>query len=588
MTTTERSIDWNTRLAFSVVENPGVYALLLGSGISRAAEIPTGWDITLDLVRRVAVAEGVTDRPDWAAWYREHFGGEPSYSILLDALSMTAAERRSVLHRFIEPTAEDLEAGRRVPTRAHHAIARMVRDGFIRVIVTTNFDRLLENALSAVGVEPVVVKSVDDLGGASPLPHSRCFVLKVHGDYLDNRILNTENELAGYPPEYDRLLDRILDEYGLIVAGWSGDWDPALRAAIARAPNRRYPLWWATRGDPSAAAGELVANRAGSVVRIADADAFFARLADSVDVLSRSRRPAPETVELLVATAKRNLARPEHRIDLADLVAEQTDRTVRRIGGAEFPVDAGPATNAGLAERWAALEGVSEPLARIAGVAGRWGDGSEFGLFQDAVRAIVMGRPSTGTSAYIGVAAYPAYLTFLTYALGMTRAERWADLHRWLTMEITRPYGKPERAVDTLFMSFWEDVEPDWWKSWPGLERRITPWADHLVDAVVPWSRDFGLGGDAAVENYHTLELLGGVAAMGKHDASYLNDLQSFTWMPFGQSIRMGTVRSRILERLQDPDIQPALFQAGFARGSTEHWAGVLNNMELLSRKVAW
>jgi hypothetical protein len=43
-----------TQLAFSVYENKGVFAVLLGSGLSRSAEIPTGWEITLDLVRRVA------------------------------------------------------------------------------------------------------------------------------------------------------------------------------------------------------------------------------------------------------------------------------------------------------------------------------------------------------------------------------------------------------------------------------------------------------------------------------------------------------------------------------------------------------
>jgi hypothetical protein len=42
------------RLAFSVSRNKGAYALLLGSGVSRAAEIPTGWDVTLDLIRKVA------------------------------------------------------------------------------------------------------------------------------------------------------------------------------------------------------------------------------------------------------------------------------------------------------------------------------------------------------------------------------------------------------------------------------------------------------------------------------------------------------------------------------------------------------
>jgi len=38
-------------LTFSVRNNPGVYALLIGSGVSRGAEIPTGWDIIQDLIR---------------------------------------------------------------------------------------------------------------------------------------------------------------------------------------------------------------------------------------------------------------------------------------------------------------------------------------------------------------------------------------------------------------------------------------------------------------------------------------------------------------------------------------------------------
>jgi hypothetical protein len=57
-----------TQLAFSMFENKGVFALLLGSGLSRAAEIPTGWEITLDLVRRIALAQGVEDQTDWAEW----------------------------------------------------------------------------------------------------------------------------------------------------------------------------------------------------------------------------------------------------------------------------------------------------------------------------------------------------------------------------------------------------------------------------------------------------------------------------------------------------------------------------------------
>jgi len=172
----------DTYLAFSVFENPGVYALLLGSGISRAAQIPTGWEITLDLVRRAAKLEGVVEQSNWTEWYRATHGEEPNYSDLLDSLSSTSTERRSILHSYIEPTEQDLADGRRVPTTAHRAVARLVQLGFVRVILTTNFDRLLEQAIRSVGIEPTVISSDDDLLGAVPLIHSRCYVIKIHGD----------------------------------------------------------------------------------------------------------------------------------------------------------------------------------------------------------------------------------------------------------------------------------------------------------------------------------------------------------------------------------------------------------------------
>jgi hypothetical protein len=264
-----------TRLAFSVYENPGVFALLLGSGLSRAAEIPTGWEITLDLVRRVALARGVEEQPDWAAWYREQAGEEPDYSKLLEELAASPEERRSILHSYIEPDEEDREEGRKVPTAAHLAIAELVRAGYIRVIITTNFDRLLENALRERGIEPTIVASVDALKGAEPITHSKCYILKLHGDYKDARILNTEAELDGYPSEYDGLLDRVFDEFGLIICGWSGEWDHALQSALMRAPNRRYPVFWAARGSLGDAAEDLVQHRKATTFTIIDADQFF-------------------------------------------------------------------------------------------------------------------------------------------------------------------------------------------------------------------------------------------------------------------------------------------------------------------------
>lgn len=57
----------------SMQASPGVYALLLGSGVSRAASIPTGWEVQLDLIRKLASASGVSADPDPEAWYRKEF-----------------------------------------------------------------------------------------------------------------------------------------------------------------------------------------------------------------------------------------------------------------------------------------------------------------------------------------------------------------------------------------------------------------------------------------------------------------------------------------------------------------------------------
>src|SRR5690606_41723252 len=92
-----------TQLGFSVYENKGVFAVLLGSGLSRAAEIPTGWEITLDLIRRVALAQGFDEQPDWAASDRGQPGQEPDYSARLEQAAPSPEARRAIPHLHIAP-----------------------------------------------------------------------------------------------------------------------------------------------------------------------------------------------------------------------------------------------------------------------------------------------------------------------------------------------------------------------------------------------------------------------------------------------------------------------------------------------------
>ena len=110
----------------------------------QSRRIPTGWDVTLDLVRKLAAVEKEAPEPNPETWFRNKFGSEPDYSKLLDQLGKTQPDRQQILRGYWEPSDEERAAGEKEPTSAHHAIAALASRGFIKVIITTNFDRLTE------------------------------------------------------------------------------------------------------------------------------------------------------------------------------------------------------------------------------------------------------------------------------------------------------------------------------------------------------------------------------------------------------------------------------------------------------------
>ena len=589
------SEDLLTSLAFSVYENKGVFALLLGSGLSRAAGIPTGWEITVDLIRRVATAEGVADQTDWAAWYREQTGSEPDYSSLLERLASSPEERRAILHSYIEPTAEDREESRKLPTRAHVAIAELVRAGYVRVIVTTNFDRLLENALRESGVEPTVIASVDALAGAEPIAHSACYILKLHGDYKDARIRNTESELGGYPAQYDALLDRILDEYGMIVCGWSGEWDYALRAAFLRAANRRYSLFWATRGDLADGAEGIVRHRRGRVISIAEADAFFPALLQRVETLQQTHRQNPLSIELLVNSAKRFLGKPEYRIQLEELFAEETNRVLGKVESPEFGVQ-GPWDQGAFRSRIERYEAITESLASAAGVLGRWGDDSELPLALEVIRSLYASAEKVGGGlvVYLNNRSYPAVLVFTSYGLGLTRAARWHTLHQLFEALIDISSRNRARTVESLFLWTWKGTEQDAWKQIEGLDRRKTPLSDHLLELFLQWGKRFmGLAADFELM-FERFEMLGSLSYFQGNDKAavhqQLKSGQDNAWprVPVGRAGWHQQNSVRLIAELQGEPLKSAILKAGFAKGDPELLDLFIETFRRIAGRMSW
>lgn len=318
------SLNLEHSLAVSVQANKGVFALLLGSGISSNAGIKTGWGIINDLCNQLMILEKeelhVNDSP--VEWYGKKYGDDPTYSGLLEQLAKSPSERNGLLEKYFIPSEIEKENGEKIPTKAHRAIASLVKKGYIRVIITTNFDRLIEQSLDDEGVNYQTIYDEHAIKGSKPLAHVECTVIKVHGDYKDTRFKNIADELSKYSKGLNQLLERIFDEYGLIVSGWSAEWDPALIESVKSVKSRRYSWYWTSINKKIGnAAKELINFRdAEVIVDPHGADSFFSNLLYNVEALESFRLRETISYEMLLAKVKKMIF-TNNDMDLQDLIS---------------------------------------------------------------------------------------------------------------------------------------------------------------------------------------------------------------------------------------------------------------------------
>ena len=515
-------------LATVMQSSRGVYALLLGSGVSRGAGIPTGWEVTLDLIRRVAEQQGEDCGPSPDEWFHSRFGSEPSYSRLLGELGRTPAERRQLLRAYFEPTEDEASEGLKTPGPAHEAIADLVKRGHLRVLLTTNFDRLLERALDKEGIVPQVVASADAVKGMFPLAHSDCTLVKLHGDYLDARILNTEEELAGYPRPLQRLLDQVLDEYGLVVCGWSGEWDVALRRSLERRANRRFSTFWTLRGQPRETTGGLIAGLGAQTVSMTDADDFFTRLDEALIAIDDLATPHPVSRQIAVATLKRYLAEPGGAIRATDLVNAETHALVERIDEDEFPFQGGDQTSQGMDARLRRYEAAAHTVAELMANGCYWSGADLDGLWTGVLRRAANSRDrGQGWVPWVEMRLYPALL--LMYAGGIASIARgdyvaMASLLLRAAVRDGREKTPCAQALHTLSVMQFEAQ-----KFLPGMKNHKTPLSERLSELMRDWLKS--LIADPA-ENAETFDLFEYFLGLVHYDLEL--SAGGYGWGPIG------------------------------------------------------
>lgn len=337
-----KKIDTFSTLVMSVFSKKGVYALLLGSGISLQAKIMSGWKVTEDLIKKLALIQGEAWHTDAFEWFEQKYGCKAEYSKLLEQLGKKPSEMESLLRPYFESSEEDKEFGYKKPTDAHKAIADMAKRGYFKVIITTNFDRLMESALDEIGVAYQVICHESEITSRVPIYHHPLTLLKINGDYKDCRFRNTEEELSNYPQELISYLDAILKNFGLITCGWSATWDKALIQQLISNRNHRYSYFYTYLGNKSNEIEKLETESQGESLQIDGADNFFTEINERIKALEMINGKNLEVdAEVAIARIKTYISDLKKLIQYTDLYENITDRLLKdtreMVYGPEYP-----------------------------------------------------------------------------------------------------------------------------------------------------------------------------------------------------------------------------------------------------------
>jgi len=574
-------------LAFSIHSNPGVYALLLGSGLSRSASIPTGWEVVIDLIRKLAILEEEDCEPNPISWYKDKFGEDPNYSKILDSIAKSPAERNQLLRSYFEANEEEKEQGLKIPTAAHKSIANLVANKSIKVIITTNFDRLLEKALESLNVTPVVISTPDAIKGALPLTHTDCAVIKVHGDYLDTRIKNTPSELETYDDQLNKLLDRIFDEFGLIVCGWSAEWDTALRVALERCKNHRFSTYWATRSKPKEVTKNLINLRCAKKIIIKDADSFFEELEQKVTALKDLERPHPLSSKVAVASLKRYISDDRHRIQLNDLVMNEANRIFYELSGEQFSLIT-PENEENYKARIHTYETLTEILRNIFITGCYWGEEKHEDLWVNCLKRVIF--PSTvrsGNNFWINLRFYPALLLLYSGGISSIIANRYNNFAALLTKPNYSDFDKNKPL--TLLLAPNKVIDKKTAESIFQMERHFTPVSDHLQQILREAFKDYIPEDEQYIRIFDRFEYLFSLVYFDLY-----KEFRDRSWAPVGcflwrnRSYPKTHIINKIKEETEKEKDDWPLIKSGLFKGSFERFQQIQNEFNEFFNQIPY
>jgi protein O-mannosyl-transferase len=271
------------RLRMITKETDKWLAVFLGAGCSVSSGIPAAGDLVkgqwLPRLRDFCAPE-CKDSDTWAKdQFPDYNPKNPAtlYGAVMERLFLSPEERQREIENLCDG---------KFPGFGYAVLASLVaiEGGHLNVVLTTNFDDLMADALYLFSQARPLVIHHESLASYIRPTRTRPLVVKLHGD---NRLSpkNTADETNRLKEDIDKQVRSVLRDRGLIFIGYGGN-DVGIKEMLEAVPTDGLPLgvFWISRAEPQGIIRPWLESRNAIWVEKGDFDELMLLVRDSFNL----------------------------------------------------------------------------------------------------------------------------------------------------------------------------------------------------------------------------------------------------------------------------------------------------------------
>ncbi|SJZ67518.1 SIR2 family protein, partial [Porphyromonas cangingivalis] len=207
------------------------FCFLIGSGASRSSGIATGGTLAGVWYKEI---ESDTEKAKFEQWKKKEG---------IDEKDLAASYSAIYKERFQNCPESGYEALIKImegknPSIGYIILAKIIVDEGHNVVITTNFDNLLEDAIRTYTEKKPFIAGHERLADYVPKRSDRPIIVKVHRDLYLQPKSDTE-ETSELSEQWKSVLDDILSNYYLIVIGYGGNDGSLMKYLEAKKDERK-------------------------------------------------------------------------------------------------------------------------------------------------------------------------------------------------------------------------------------------------------------------------------------------------------------------------------------------------------------